>query len=167
MRQRQEDPMIQIRRILCPTDFSDFSRRALEHAVALARWYDADLTLLHVLPFVPSTATFPPGVSPLDRPGGEGFAHAAPRRRVVAGRRGAGALRDPRVALSRPDDPGPLSAPSCSIGQCARAAPERSKPLPGDELIPEAIRSTMHAITIRCDRRVLWPWLVMVYPRRR
>lgn len=57
--------MIQIRRILCPTDFSDFSRRALEHAVALARWYEADVTLLHVVPFVPSTATFPPGVSPL------------------------------------------------------------------------------------------------------
>jgi nucleotide-binding universal stress UspA family protein len=57
--------MIQIRRILWPTDFSDFSRRALEHAVALGRWYEADLTLLHVASFVPSTATFPPGVSPL------------------------------------------------------------------------------------------------------
>lgn len=59
--------MIEIRRILCPTDFSDFSRRALEHAVALAHWYEAEITLLHVVPFVPSvaTATFPPGVSPL------------------------------------------------------------------------------------------------------
>lgn len=57
--------MIQIRRILCPTDFSDFSRRALAHAVALGRWYEADVTLAHVVPFVPSTATFPPGVSPL------------------------------------------------------------------------------------------------------
>ena len=59
--------MIQIRRILCPTDFSDFSRRALRYAVALARWYEAEITLLHVVPLVPSvaTATFPPGVSPL------------------------------------------------------------------------------------------------------
>jgi nucleotide-binding universal stress UspA family protein len=59
--------MIQIRRILCPIDFSEFSRRALEHAVALGRWYEAEITVLHVVPFVPSvvTATFPPGVSPL------------------------------------------------------------------------------------------------------
>jgi nucleotide-binding universal stress UspA family protein len=59
--------MIQIRRILCPIDFSEFSRRALEQAVAVARWYDGEITLLHVAPFVPSvvTSTFPPGVSPL------------------------------------------------------------------------------------------------------
>jgi hypothetical protein len=28
-------PMIEIQRILCPIDFSDFSRRALDHAVAI------------------------------------------------------------------------------------------------------------------------------------
>lgn len=32
--------MIEIQRILCPIDFSDFSRRAFDHAVAIARWYD-------------------------------------------------------------------------------------------------------------------------------
>ena len=32
--------MIEIRRILCPIDFSDCSRRALDHAVAIAKWYD-------------------------------------------------------------------------------------------------------------------------------
>jgi nucleotide-binding universal stress UspA family protein len=57
--------MIQMRRILCPIDFSDVARRALEHAVALGRWYEAEVTLVHVVPFVPSTATFPPGISPL------------------------------------------------------------------------------------------------------
>jgi len=37
-----------IRKILCPTDFSVFSKNALEHTVALAQQHDAELTLLHV-----------------------------------------------------------------------------------------------------------------------
>lgn len=41
---------IQIDRILCPTDFSLFSSRALRHAVALAERFEARLTLLHVIP---------------------------------------------------------------------------------------------------------------------
>lgn len=40
--------MADIRRILCPIDFSDISRHALEHAVVIARWYDAPITVLHV-----------------------------------------------------------------------------------------------------------------------
>jgi nucleotide-binding universal stress UspA family protein len=40
--------MIEIKRVLCPVDFSDCSRRALARAVALARWYQAQLTVLHV-----------------------------------------------------------------------------------------------------------------------
>jgi nucleotide-binding universal stress UspA family protein len=43
---------MKIRTVLCPTDFSEFSRRAIEHAVALARWNEAKLTLLHVYPFL-------------------------------------------------------------------------------------------------------------------
>lgn len=42
--------MIQITRILCPVDLSEISRRALEHATVLARWYDARLTVLYVVP---------------------------------------------------------------------------------------------------------------------
>jgi nucleotide-binding universal stress UspA family protein len=45
--------MIEIRRILCPIDFSDFSRRALDHAIAIARWYKASVTVLHVFSSVP------------------------------------------------------------------------------------------------------------------
>lgn len=49
--------MIDIRRILCPVDFSDASRHALEHATAIAGWYDARLLVLHVwtppIPVVP------------------------------------------------------------------------------------------------------------------
>jgi nucleotide-binding universal stress UspA family protein len=41
---------IDIRRILCPTDFSACSARAFEHAVTLTAWYEAALTLVHVLP---------------------------------------------------------------------------------------------------------------------
>jgi nucleotide-binding universal stress UspA family protein len=42
--------MIEIRRILCPTDFSTFAERALRQAIPLARWYESDLTVLHVVP---------------------------------------------------------------------------------------------------------------------
>lgn len=50
--------MIQIAKILCPVDFSEFSREALEHAVALAHWYGAELSVLHVfaIPSVPIPA---------------------------------------------------------------------------------------------------------------
>ena len=40
--------MIEIKRILCPTDFSEFSQHALEQAVAIARWYGSEITALHV-----------------------------------------------------------------------------------------------------------------------
>ena len=51
--------MIEIRRILCPTDFSDFSRRALDHAVAIARWYESTITVLHVFSTAPVAASAP------------------------------------------------------------------------------------------------------------
>jgi nucleotide-binding universal stress UspA family protein len=41
--------MTSIQRILCPIDFSDASRHALEHAVAIAKWYDSAITALHVI----------------------------------------------------------------------------------------------------------------------
>jgi nucleotide-binding universal stress UspA family protein len=41
--------MVQVNRILCPVDLSDFSRHALEHALALAKWYEARVTVLYVL----------------------------------------------------------------------------------------------------------------------
>jgi nucleotide-binding universal stress UspA family protein len=39
---------VHIHHILCPIDFSDGSRHALDHAVTLARWYHARLTVVHV-----------------------------------------------------------------------------------------------------------------------
>lgn len=40
--------MIEIRRILCPVDFSELSLRALRHASTLAGWYQSALTALYV-----------------------------------------------------------------------------------------------------------------------
>lgn len=42
--------MIEFRQVLCPVDLSESSVRSLAHAAALARWYDARLTVLHVVP---------------------------------------------------------------------------------------------------------------------
>jgi nucleotide-binding universal stress UspA family protein len=63
---RQERHMISIGCILCPVDFSSFSRHALEHASAIAKWYDAEVVALHVAP-TPAQMTPPPvcGVSAL------------------------------------------------------------------------------------------------------
>ena len=41
--------MIELPRILCPVDFSEFSRRALDRAFALARCYRSTVTVLHVV----------------------------------------------------------------------------------------------------------------------
>jgi nucleotide-binding universal stress UspA family protein len=76
---------MKLRTILCPTDFSAFSRRALEHATALAVTHGAELTLLHVYPFMAVLATdapyFPAGL-PLD---------AATRARLLSDLEAAGA----------------------------------------------------------------------------
>ena len=36
--------MTTIKRILCPIDFSEASQHALEHAVAIAHWYNASVS---------------------------------------------------------------------------------------------------------------------------
>ena len=45
--------MLPITKILCPTDFSEPSLAALETACELAKHFDAELRVLHVLPFNP------------------------------------------------------------------------------------------------------------------
>jgi nucleotide-binding universal stress UspA family protein len=54
--------MIDIRRILCPIDFSDHARRALDHAMAIARWHKATVTVLHVFAPMPAAAV---GLGPM------------------------------------------------------------------------------------------------------
>jgi len=44
---------VHIERILCPTDFSEFSARALQRGARLGSWFEARVTALHVLPSSP------------------------------------------------------------------------------------------------------------------
>ena len=55
--------MIRMSRIVCPVDFSESSRRALERAAVLAGWYEAELVALHVAPLPPAMFPLAPGVS--------------------------------------------------------------------------------------------------------
>ena len=59
--------MLQIQRILCPVDFSSFSRHAFDRAVAVAKSHHAVVTVLHVLPVaspVPAIPFGPEGPGP-------------------------------------------------------------------------------------------------------
>jgi len=56
--------MMEIRHVVCCVDFSDFSRRALEHAVAIATWYEARLTVMHAYNVPLATLASTPFLSP-------------------------------------------------------------------------------------------------------
>jgi nucleotide-binding universal stress UspA family protein len=51
--------MISIQQILCPVDFSDYSRRALAYSLAMAKWYGAGVTALHAYANAPVIDTAP------------------------------------------------------------------------------------------------------------
>ena len=55
---------MEIRNVLCPVDFSDLSRHALRHAIAIADWCKAELTVMYVhhIPFGPLALS--PSVAP-------------------------------------------------------------------------------------------------------
>jgi len=55
-----------IRKILCPTDFSDYANEALSYAVGLAREYGAELHVLHVIPTPEMAVQFEPMAPVLD-----------------------------------------------------------------------------------------------------
>jgi nucleotide-binding universal stress UspA family protein len=52
--------MTEIRKILCPIDFSETSRDALEHALAIARWYESEIIFMYVrqAPIVDAATVF-------------------------------------------------------------------------------------------------------------
>ena len=54
--------MATIKQILCPVDFSEASRHAIDHAAAIARWYRASISALHVYSpmFMPVPGLPPP-----------------------------------------------------------------------------------------------------------
>jgi nucleotide-binding universal stress UspA family protein len=51
--------MMAFAHVLCPTDLSDTSRPALGYAAAIAHWYGARLTVLHVVPTFDAIAVAP------------------------------------------------------------------------------------------------------------
>ncbi len=57
-------PAIQWKKILCPVDFSDRSRKALATAVALAQRDEAELSLVHVVEPIPAPAVPTPPAMP-------------------------------------------------------------------------------------------------------
>ncbi|MGQ0736730.1 MAG: universal stress protein [Acidobacteriota bacterium] len=85
--------MITLTRILCPVDGSDFSRRALAYATAVAEWYDASVTAVSVRPrLLPSAlwSGFPgpmpvggPAAPPVDEQGVQKFVRQAAGDSVV------------------------------------------------------------------------------------
>src|SRR5512139_1448804 len=61
--------MVELKRILCPVDMSEFSARALHHAIAMGRWYEAEVAVLAVRP-TPIAAMWQeyPGPMPVETP---------------------------------------------------------------------------------------------------
>ena len=59
--------MIAFRHVMCPIDFSDTAARALTYATALATWYEAQLTVLHV------ATTFDEAFAPVGDAGGDPY----------------------------------------------------------------------------------------------
>lgn len=73
---------VDIHRILCPVDLSPASAWTLHRAEALARWYDAELLVLHVVPVsVPAAALAPAGPA---EPAGDSVAQEGMREEVRA-----------------------------------------------------------------------------------
>ena len=69
--------MVTFKHVLYPTDLSDASRSAIPYAAAMARWYGAQLTVLHAVP------TFEPIPIPSDRIGTPTSLVAPPTREAV------------------------------------------------------------------------------------
>src|SRR5689334_3056947 len=49
--------MVELDRILCPVDFSEYSEHALMFAMRMAKWYGAALHVLHVMPPLEPSST--------------------------------------------------------------------------------------------------------------
>ncbi len=96
--------MIEIRRILCPIDYSEFSRRALDHAVGIARWYGSTITILHVSEVLPLAAYAPVGpiVPPALLTPGDRTAMLAAMKKFAAEEAAPGVPMEFEIAEGRP-----------------------------------------------------------------
>jgi nucleotide-binding universal stress UspA family protein len=108
-------------RILCPIDFSDISRHALDHALAFARWYDAPVTGLFV---------YTPIYSPT--PGIGMYAYAAP---VVEPINTADYERDLVAFIGRADPSGVNVSTRVEIGLPAQEIVRMAQLLPADLVV--------------------------------
>src|SRR2546426_95829 len=77
-----------IKTVLCPLDFSEASRHALDHAIAIAGWYSAKLVALH---------TYHPVFLPVP-----GLAMAGAVDSSIPGANAVDQMTDEMVALLRP-----------------------------------------------------------------
>lgn len=97
---------MKINSILCPTDYSEASHHAMEHAATLGQWYNASVVALHV--HAPQYATVPATIdeAPAAAPAGTqlvygdspadaiaGFAVASGTDLIVMGTHGVGGFR--------------------------------------------------------------------------
>lgn len=89
--------MIEIQRILCPVDFSDYSRLALDHAVAIARWYTSTITVLHVV------ATTVPGFEPVPLSDADRGRVLADLQRLIADESAPGVPMEAMIREGRPE----------------------------------------------------------------
>jgi nucleotide-binding universal stress UspA family protein len=55
LNRRRSMSKLTVSKILCPTDFSEASKRALSLAVPIAEKFDAEIYLVHVVPVIPVT----------------------------------------------------------------------------------------------------------------
>ena len=62
--------MVEIKRIVCPVDFSEISRHAFDRALAVARSYKGEIAVMHVLPMPAAVPAIPYGP---EGPGPFGF----------------------------------------------------------------------------------------------
>jgi nucleotide-binding universal stress UspA family protein len=58
-------PIIDVKRILCPIDFSPCSELALKYAINLGQWYDARVTVLHVFELFVMPEVLPANPGPM------------------------------------------------------------------------------------------------------
>jgi len=97
-----------IKNILCPTDFSEFSDRAMRRATNLAKWFTCPVTALHVIPFVPPSIAYPGPlgsampVMPMDMLSERREDVDAELAKAVAMYRKGGVTVRPEVAIGQP-----------------------------------------------------------------
>jgi nucleotide-binding universal stress UspA family protein len=71
--------VITFKQVLCPVDLSEASLRPLTYAAAIAGWYDAQLTVLHVVPTFDPMQVHPGGLEAPVR-----IVYPMPREEVIA-----------------------------------------------------------------------------------